>query len=159
MAQIKNVMASLDMSNYADRVLDYTAELLKDRKDSEVVIYSVINQRDIDHIEDVRNYFVGLGNQGVTTQKYIEKETAARIEKMNMLGEKYLGSKGIKYSVQIATGHPAEMIIKKAKEGPCDLIVMANKGKSNIAKALFGSIALRVFRHSTVPVLSVRKFD
>ncbi|MBM9519667.1 universal stress protein [Desulforhopalus vacuolatus] len=159
MAQIKNVMASLDMSGYADLVMDYIAELLKDRTDAEVVIYSVINQRDIDHIEDVRNYFVGLGNQGVTTQKYIDKETAARTEHMNMLGEKYLGSKGIKYSVKIATGHPAEMIIKKAKEGPFDLIVMANKGKSNIAKALFGSIALRVLRHSPVPVLSVRKFD
>ncbi|MCK9175359.1 MAG: universal stress protein [Desulforhopalus sp.] len=159
MAQIKKVMASLDMSGYADLVLDYIAELLKERKDGEVVIYSVINQRDIDHIEDVRNYFVGLGNQGVTTQKYIDKETAVRTEHMNMLGEKYLGSKGIKYSVKIATGHPAEMIIKTAREESCDIIVMANKGRSNIAKALFGSIALRVFRHSPVPVLSVRKFD
>ncbi|HAR34394.1 MAG TPA: universal stress protein, partial [Desulfobacter sp.] len=37
-----------------------------------------------------------------------------------------------------------------------DLVVMANKGRSNLSNFMFGSAAEYVFRYCTAPLLSVR---
>jgi nucleotide-binding universal stress UspA family protein len=51
---------------------------------------------------------------------------------------------------------PSEQILKTIETEDIDLVVMANKGRGNISKFLFGSAAEKVFRHSPVPVISVR---
>jgi len=43
-----------------------------------------------------------------------------------------------------------------AKEKEADLIVMATHGRSGLSHILFGSVAEKVVRKSTCPVLSVR---
>jgi nucleotide-binding universal stress UspA family protein len=53
-------------------------------------------------------------------------------------------------------GLPAEQILKTIETESVNLIVMANKGRGNISRFLFGSTAEKVFRHSVVPVVSVR---
>ncbi|MFU8770301.1 MAG: universal stress protein, partial [Desulfotignum sp.] len=49
-----------------------------------------------------------------------------------------------------------ECILKTADAEDVDLIVIANKGRGNLARVLFGSAAEKVFRHSKVPVVCVR---
>ncbi|HKK00421.1 MAG TPA: universal stress protein [Desulfotignum sp.] len=39
------------------------------------------------------------------------------------------------------------------------IIKMANKGRGNLSRVLFGSAAEKVLRHSPVPVVSVRNTD
>jgi len=59
-------------------------------------------------------------------------------------------------SIKIEEGIPSEQILKTVETEGIDLIVMANKGRGNISRTLFGSVAEKVFRHSSVPVVSVR---
>ncbi len=156
MKEIKKILACIDVSEYSKLVLEAAAELVKDKEGCEIILYSVVNQRDVDHIEDVRNYFAGLGSHGVTTKTYIEKNTASRLEISKELHEKYLSGCKAKVSEQVDVGYPADSIIQTAVKEKCDLIIMANKGKGNIATAVFGSVALRVLRNSPIAVLSVR---
>jgi nucleotide-binding universal stress UspA family protein len=63
--------------------------------------------------------------------------------------------------LQCATVHvkdhfPDAGIIAAAKEGGCDLIVMASHGRRGIARFLLGSVASRVAALSPIPVLICR---
>ena len=53
-------------------------------------------------------------------------------------------------------GFPPEQILAAAAEVKADLVVMGTHGRRGISHALLGSVAERVVRTSTVPVLTVR---
>ena len=61
------------------------------------------------------------------------------------------------YDIKIDTGMPTECILSAIETCDIDMVVIANKGRSNFSKVLFGSTAEKVFRHSPVPVFSVRE--
>jgi nucleotide-binding universal stress UspA family protein len=56
-------------------------------------------------------------------------------------------------------GSPAREIIRYADRSDVDLIVMGTHGRGGIDRLLLGSVAERVVRSSTVPVLTVRVDD
>ncbi len=82
-----------------------------------------------------------LQSQGeAATDRIIEKAKAA----------------GLTANSIIMEGHPAEDILKFAREGKMDLIVVGGIGVSGLEKFLLGSVAEKVVRNSKVPVLVVR---
>lgn len=56
----------------------------------------------------------------------------------------------------IVEGHPFVEIIRQAREGKADLIVMGTHGRGAIAHMLLGSVAEKVVRKAPCPVLTVR---
>lgn len=56
-------------------------------------------------------------------------------------------------------GAPSEEIVRYAREADCDLIVMGTHGRGGINRLLLGSVAERVVRTASVPVLTVRVDD
>ncbi len=65
-------------------------------------------------------------------------------------------TEGLDFKKWIKVGHPAGEILKLAEMQSIDLIVMGTLGKSGIEKFLLGSVAEKVIRSSTIPVLTVR---
>jgi nucleotide-binding universal stress UspA family protein len=63
---------------------------------------------------------------------------------------------GLNILTDIAVGHPAEEIVKKAKDMECDLVIMGSRGLGEIKGYLLGSVSNRVTRHAACPVLVVR---
>jgi nucleotide-binding universal stress UspA family protein len=57
---------------------------------------------------------------------------------------------------EVRHGHAAEEIIASAAETPTDLIVVGTHGRSALQRFLVGSVAERVARHASVPVLLAR---
>jgi nucleotide-binding universal stress UspA family protein len=57
----------------------------------------------------------------------------------------------------VASQDTAQGIIKTAKENSCDLIVMGTHGRKGLAHAFLGSVAERVARLATLPVMLVRE--
>ncbi|UQA58965.1 universal stress protein [Polyangium aurulentum] len=53
-------------------------------------------------------------------------------------------------------GLPWDKVIAVATEISADLIVMGTHGRSGIKRALLGSVAEKVVRHSPLPVLTIR---
>lgn len=54
--------------------------------------------------------------------------------------------------VEVATGYPAELILTKADELDCDIIVMGTHGKGLISQTFLGSMAKKVLSRTRKPV-------
>jgi nucleotide-binding universal stress UspA family protein len=56
-------------------------------------------------------------------------------------------------------GSPSVEIVEYAAEESCDIIVMGTHGRSGVNRLLLGSVAERVVRRSSVPVLTIHVDD
>jgi nucleotide-binding universal stress UspA family protein len=83
-----------------------------------------------------------LQNQGI--------EATKRVEEMAKKA-------GIAVTGKTVEGYPAEDIIRVAKEGDMNLIVMGGIGATGLERFLLGSVADKVVRSSNIPVLVVRR--
>ncbi len=86
--------------------------------------------------------FQGLEDEEGTTREALESEAGL------------LREEGLSVGVEIATGsHPAEGILEFAEAGGVDLVAMATHGRGGVARLILGSVADKVIRGGTVPVL------
>jgi nucleotide-binding universal stress UspA family protein len=60
------------------------------------------------------------------------------------------------WDVEIAVGHPADTIVRLARERKADLIVMATHGRTGLGHVVLGSVAEKVMRLAPCPVLTVK---
>lgn len=67
-----------------------------------------------------------------------------------------LDNAGILYRHHIAVGSPAETITHFAREINCDQIVIGPRGLGLVKGILLGSVADKVMRLSTIPVLLIK---
>jgi nucleotide-binding universal stress UspA family protein len=58
--------------------------------------------------------------------------------------------------IYVQGSFPYIEIIKAARRGHCDLIVMASHGRRGISRLLLGSVASKVLAHAGIPVLICR---
>jgi nucleotide-binding universal stress UspA family protein len=70
-----------------------------------------------------------------------------------------LAKDGITPTSFVRVGNPVDEILRLAKEGGFELIVMGTHGRTGIRHLIAGSVAERVVRGASVPVLTVRHPD
>jgi universal stress protein A len=73
---------------------------------------------------------------------------------LHRLVTKALGRGGPPVTVRVEIGEASQRIIDASRRA--DSIVMATSGRTGLAHFLIGSVAERVVRHATVPVLTLR---
>ena len=71
-------------------------------------------------------------------------------------GKSIVKAEGVSVESILKEGHIVGEILKTAKEGNYDLIVMGARGVSKIREILLGSVSYGVVSHSTVPVMIVK---
>ncbi len=57
---------------------------------------------------------------------------------------------------KVKEGHPADEILKEAKEGSYDLIVMGSRGLGAFSRTILGSVSHKVLNHTKINVLTVK---
>ncbi|KAB1187831.1 MULTISPECIES: universal stress protein [Haloferax] len=72
------------------------------------------------------------------------------------LVERAAEREGVQVETHVLEGTPSREIVEFAERGGCDLIVMGTHGRGGIDRLLLGSVAEKVVRASSVPVLTVR---
>jgi len=121
---------------------------------------SEISESAIPHVQALA---LGCGTKKVTIAHVVERK---RYEGMLAAGKRpgvylqrtaeRLKAKGINTHIELLTGDPSEAIVSYADNSPCDIIVMASHGRSGVTRWAIGSVADKVFRASSIPVLMVK---
>jgi nucleotide-binding universal stress UspA family protein len=89
------------------------------------------------------------------SQEHVDAKTKEAEEKLNAIKADYEKA-GIKASVQVAVGSPAEEIIEAAEKEDVSLVAMSSHGKGWVKQLIVGSVAYEVSKNGTRPVLVVR---
>jgi universal stress protein A len=81
---------------------------------------------------------------------YLEKDRQQQLAKLAR--EKIPGS--VRYETLVINGDPAERVLEASRALEADLIVMGSHGRKGLSRIVLGSVAERVVRESSTPVLT-----
>ena len=82
----------------------------------------------------------------------IKKQSRERLDKL----VEECGNERYKISGNVVVGAPFLEVVKVAKEGEFDLIVIGTHGRSGLKQMLIGSVAEKIVRKAPCPVLTVK---
>ncbi|MGF1464908.1 MAG: universal stress protein [Sandaracinaceae bacterium] len=148
MAFTEHILVPTDFSD-ASRLALRAARLLAEQFDARITLLHV-------HDPEALRPPATLGYTG-DDQRRLEAEVLTNIR--TSLEELRDGPLGGLERVSMAIVHesaPARAIVHHAADAGCDLIVMSTHGRTGLQHLLIGSVAERVVRHATVPVITLR---
>jgi nucleotide-binding universal stress UspA family protein len=154
----ERILIPLDGSKLGEAALSYVEKLISrlapDEK-VEITLFNVITT--ITHAPHIP----AMG--GVVSVPYKKEELAemkdAAIAYLNKIGDGLRNEKVTVICKVSVNEKPAEEIIKAEVEVNADLVAMSTHGRSGISRFAIGSVADKVLRGGTVPVLMVRVSD
>ena len=145
------VLAPIDGSTRALRAVPWAAKLAGPA--GAVVLLRVVPAK-----RDYANTLSELVGAEDNVQNMHDAPSRTATAELNVAAESIAGS-GVAVEQLVATGEPDEEIVAAAARRGVDVIVMASHGRGAIGRAIFGSVADRVARTSSVPVLILRTPD
>ena len=144
MPSIRKILAPIDFSEVSNRSLDYAVDLAAQIKAAVSVV----------HVYEIPVYPFPEG--AIITPPDVAADMADRAQKSLDAAVSARRHRGVEISGTLTNGSPREEIVRLAKEGNADLIVMGTHGRRGLPRALLGSVAERVIRTSDTPVLTIR---
>jgi nucleotide-binding universal stress UspA family protein len=142
MTRIARILVPVDFTDYSNRAVDYAGMLAAEFGARVRVL----------HVIEKFTYSVTDTIQVVDHYSALQAIAQPLIEGLR----KRLDERGVAAEAEIRTGTPYAEILDEAKRFKPDLIVMGTHGRTGLAHALLGSVAERVVRLATCPVLTVR---
>ena len=140
----KKVLVPLDGSPFSECVLEHVKIMAAGCKIPDVKLAFVIEPVNPGIYEVPGNFIEDIQKQAIASGEEYLKKTAAK-----------LVSEGVAATWVILRGNVAEAILDYARKNEIDLVIMSTHGRSGIARWAMGSVADRVARQATVPVMLV----
>jgi nucleotide-binding universal stress UspA family protein len=139
------ILVPSDGSTCALRALDYAIHLANSM--GNVPSISLLSVHDDTGLKHVRKHFPKGTIDGFLHDLSVKELKSSKIK---------LEKSSLDHEVIIKTGQVAGEIVKVAKAGKFDLIVMGAKGRSTFTDLLIGSVAQRVLSATHVPVTLIK---
>jgi len=140
---IKKILVAFDGSEQSHKAYDFALELIKlcPGAAPEILVLSVAQPPEPADIVEVDAIIDSA------TQHYegLFKELKEKAEEKNM-----------EIETEVVVGHPADQIVKYAKDKNCDMVVVGQTGKSKIESWLLGSVSKRVATYAPCTVTIVK---
>ena len=160
------MLVPLDGSEMAEAVLPYVEDIAK-RYSAEVILLRVVatpQDRWTATVFQPPLAVPGSSEDVVTAPHpvYREQEMESlrgEVERTLSGVRKRLKQAGLSTRVVVLFGRPADRIIEYAKKEDVDLIAISTHGRTGLGRWAFGSVAKRIMRATSIPVLLIRPPD
>ena len=147
MKEIKKILCAVDLSDHSKSVAEYAAMLAKGMGASIIVVYAAPSL----------SQYVGFHVPPNTIENFVGEIVSGAEKSMEaFVAENFAGMDAKGY---VLIGYAAEEILSRAEVEKVDLIVMGTHGRKGIDRILFGSVAEKVVKNATMPVLTIRPTD
>jgi nucleotide-binding universal stress UspA family protein len=146
--EVRRILVPVDFSESARKVLDYGLDIARDRG-AEVVLLHVVGL-------PVAPFDPGYG---VAADPRLLDDLRTEGEKAlaDLAAKAAAGAgKGVPLRTKIVSGAPSREIVREAREGGFDLVVIGTHGRTGLKHVFLGSVAENVVRLSPCPVVTVR---
>jgi nucleotide-binding universal stress UspA family protein len=137
------ILVATDGSKGAEKAVKFAAGLASATGSSLTLVY-VVARLPTTKADIIELFKEVLGS--------LEQEGEKHLLRGKMTAEKL----GAKTNTKLLEGNPAEEILKEAKKGGHDLIVVGSYGRGAVNKLLLGSVSSRLVHLSKIPVLVVK---
>lgn len=138
---IKKILVGTDFSHYSDRAVDY-AVMLSEQFSAKILILHIIESLAYSVTDSLT--VVGHEQALSATATALLENTLKKVVDQGCPAESHLGH-----------GTPYREIMKKAEEMKSDLVVIGTHGRTGMEHLLLGSVAEKVVRLATCPVLTI----
>lgn len=145
---IQRILVPIDFSDDSLNALTYAREFAA-AFDAELLLLHVI--------EPI--YYATPADMYVTSPNIsmlLDEQRAIAEQQLERLSAE-LSAQGRKHRTILKTGTPAQVIVEAAEVADANLIIMSTHGRSGLAHILLGSVAEKIVRHATCPVLTIRR--
>ena len=143
----KKILVPLDGSEFSECSLEHVKAIASGCHVPEVILFRVTEPLSL--TEEIINE---LG-EDMIVKADTRHEKVAR-DYLKGIANK-LANEDFSVSTVVMHGQPAQKILEYADKNRVDLIIMSTHGRSGVVRWALGSVADKVARHSTVPVLIV----
>ena len=141
----RHMLVPLDGSELAEVVFPYAGEIAASLKLEQLTLLHVVPPEEKNLIALHKGYI----ERAAETVGNLCRDPQ-RIKGGVVCAEK------VQFNGVLATGHPAEEILRYAEDKGVDIILMATHGRTGVQRWTMGSIADKVLRASKVPVWLIR---
>ena len=150
-AHYQNIVVPLDASSFAEQALDQASELATAMN----AILHLISIVAFPHVLPTHIHKEEKEAQSLI-RAFLHQTEVERREHYLMQKAEQFRERGIRVHTDVASGHPAEEILRFCTHDEKALLVMTTHGRSGIRRIVLGSIAMKVVQEAHVPVLLIR---
>ena len=144
MPALKKILCAVDFSEGSPLVAEYAASLAQAAKAEIVCVYVAPSLAE----------YVGFSVPQASLDNFVDdvvssaEQTMAEFTAANF---KDVSVRGL-----VLSGYQAEEILRAAEKHHADLIIMGTHGRTGIDRIIFGSVAEKVVKTATCPVLTIK---
>lgn len=144
MASFNKIVCALDLAEHSKEVASYATMLAQLSGGSVVALY----------VAPTMTQYTGFHVPPNSIDTFVsEIVDGAKVTMEQFVKENFAG---VNVTFDVVIGYAAEEILACAERENADLIVMDTHGRTGIDRMLFGSVAEKVVKNSSIPVLTIR---
>ncbi len=144
MVDVKTILCAVDFSESSAKVAEYAKTLASKLGTKLIVLY----------VAPSLSQYVGFHVPPNSIESFVGEIVAGAEKTMESYLDEHFAD--VEVVGKVVTGYAAEEILNVAEAENVDLIIMGTHGRKGIDLILFGSVAEKVVKSSTRPVLTIR---
>ncbi len=143
MVEIKKILCAVDFSEHSDVVADY-ARTLAEKLGAKILCL---------YVAPSLSEYLGFHVPPSSIENFVGEIVTGADKTMSDFVDEHFA--GVDCEGKVMTGYAAEEILETAKKEKADMLIMGTHGRKGIDRILFGSVAEKVVKSASCPVLTI----